>query len=65
MYYRDYAKEIDMHADVKIVPLKLALPVLGAVVGGAWFSLALTQTPRASDKIAATTVSASETVASR
>ena len=37
MYSPDYAKEIGLGAAARIVPLKIALPMFVAILGGAWF----------------------------
>lgn len=69
MYSRNYANEIGMNTAVKIIPLTVAIPVLGTLVAGAWIGLVQAsidaRSAQSPDKITFAAPPPSETVANR
>lgn len=69
MYSREYTKEIGLSTGVKIVPLSVAIPILGVIVGGGWFGFVqaadAARRVKAPEKFSAAVLPPGQTVATR
>ncbi len=68
MYSKNYAREIGLHTDDRIVPLKFAVPAVGLILAGFTFgfvtSAATDRTARLNKRTPSTLI-AGQTIASR